>query len=197
MMRQRGRYVYAVFDELNVRHWMEHGLDIARGLVRRPGARLDISGALKQALADSAHDLWAAPSIAELAPKIGIDPAVLKATVEEYNGFCAKGHDDLFGKDPQYLRPLTEPVYYALKCNMFFLGTLGGIKVNRRMEVVDRKDNSIPGLYAGGLDADGFWKDSYDVAICGGTLTLAVNSGRIAGKSALGYLGREAVREGS
>ena len=40
-----------------------------------------------------------ADSIEKLAGKIGADLAVLKTTVDQYNGFCEKGHDDLFAKD--------------------------------------------------------------------------------------------------
>ena len=188
MARQRGRYVYAVFDESNVRHWQEHGTDIGTGRIFPPGSRLKISETLNEALENKASDVYAADTIEALAGKIGIDPAVLKGTVEEYNGFCAKGHDDHFAKDPRYLRPLKEPKFYALKCNAVFLGTLGGIKVNHKMEVVDKKDNPIPGLYAGGMDAGGIYGDSYDVMTCGGTLAFAVNSGRIAGKNALEYI---------
>ena len=119
-----------------------------------------------------------------------MEPALLRATVEEYNSFCDKGHDDLFAKEPKFLRPLNEPPFYALKCNLVFLGSLGGIKVNHNMEAVDKKGDVIPGLYAGGMDAGGIYGDSYDVRTCGGTLAFAVNSGRIAGKSVLRYLGR-------
>jgi fumarate reductase flavoprotein subunit len=73
---------------------------------------------------------------------------------------------------------------------LVFLGTLGGIKINHKMEVVDKKENPIPGLYAGGMDAGGIYGDSYDVKTCGGTLAFGVNSGRIAGKNALKYIGR-------
>jgi fumarate reductase flavoprotein subunit len=124
-----------------------------------------------------------------LATKMGIEPAALRATVDEYNSFCEKGHDDLFAKEPKYLRPLKEPRCYALKCNAVFLGTLGGIKINHKMEVVDKKENPILGLYAGGMDAGGIYGDSYDVKTCGGTLAFAVNSGRIAGRNALKYIG--------
>lgn len=118
-----------------------------------------------------------------------MEPARLRATVDEYNGFCEKGHDDLFAKDPRYLRPLKEPTFYALKCNAVFLGTLGGIRINHKTEVVDKRGNPIPGLYAGGMDAGGIYGDSYDVVTCGGTLAFALNSGRIAGKNALEYIG--------
>ena len=41
----------------------------------------------------------------EIAAYIGADPEVLKKTVDDYNGFCAKGHDDDYAKDRQALCP--------------------------------------------------------------------------------------------
>ena len=72
---------------------------------------------------------------------------------------------------------------------MAFLGTLGGIKINYRMEVQDKEEKPIPGLYAGGLDAGGMYGDSYDVYMSGGTSAFAANSGRIAGRNAREYIG--------
>jgi len=190
MAREKGRPVFTIFDESLVDHWMEKGTDMGTGRIFPPGGRLNIGEALKDALETKASDVYAADSIDELAGKIGLSQIVLKATVEEYNGFCEKGHDDLFAKDPKYLRPLRGPKFYALKSNLVFLGTLGGIKINHRMEVVDKKENPIPGLYAGGMDAGGIYGDSYDVKTCGGTLAFGVNSGRIAGKNALKYIGK-------
>jgi fumarate reductase flavoprotein subunit len=189
MARQRGKSVFALCDDSLVRHWMENGTDLGTGRIFPPGTRINIGEALKEVLENKAPDVFAADSIEELATKMGIEPAVLKATVDEYNSFCEKGHDDLFAKEPKYLRALKGPKFYALKCNLVFLGTLGGIKINHRMEVVDKKENPISGLYAGGMDAGGIYGDSYDVKTCGGTLAFAVNSGRIAGRSALKYIG--------
>jgi fumarate reductase flavoprotein subunit len=188
LARQKGRSAFAILDESLVRYWRENGTDMGTGRIFPPGSRLNIDEGLKEALETKAPDVYAAGSIEKLAGKMGLSPAVLKATVEEYNGFCAKGHDDLFAKDPTYLRPLKGPEFYALKCNLVFLGTLGGIKINHKMEVVDKKENPIPGLYAGGMDAGGIYGDSYDVITCGGTLAFGVNSGRIAGKNALKYI---------
>ena len=190
MARQKGKSVFAIFDESLVRHWMEKGTDLGTGRIFLPGSRLNIGEALKEVLETKAPDVFATDSVEGLARATGLNPAVLKATIEEYNRFCAKGHDDLFAKDPKYLRPLKGPKFYALKCNLVFLGTLGGIKINHKMEVVDKKENPIPGLYAGGMDAGGIYGDSYDVKTCGGTLAFGVNSGRIAGKNALKYIGR-------
>ena len=109
--------------------------------------------------------------------------------MNEYNIFCAKGYDDLFAKDPRYLRPIKEPKYYAVKARTVCLGTLGGIKINHRMEVIDKKGNIIPGLYAGGYDAGSMYGDSYSIRESSGlSSAFAINSGRIAGKNALGYL---------
>ena len=57
--------------------------------------------------------------------------------------------------------------------------------------MVDKKDMAIPGLYAGGFDAGGMYGDSYPIKSSSGLASaFALNSGRIAGKSALAYLGR-------
>src|SRR4030043_256193 len=189
MERLKGKSVFTIFDESLVNYWMEEGTDMGTGRIYPPGKRLNIGEALKEALETKAPDVYAANSVEELAGEIGLNPTVLKTNVGAYNGFCAKGHDGLFAKNPKYLRPLKGPKFYALKSNLVFLGTLGGIKINHRMEVVDNKENPIPGLYAGGMDAGGIYGDSYDVITCGGTLAFGVNSGRIAGKNALKYIG--------
>ena len=80
-----------------------------------------------------------AGSVESLAGGIGVDPAVLKATVDEYNSFCEEGRDRLFAKPLKYLRPLKGPRFYAVKARTVFLGTMGGIKINHKMEAVDKK----------------------------------------------------------
>jgi fumarate reductase flavoprotein subunit len=146
---------------------------------------------LEAALKNQSKEVFEADSIAELANKIGIDPAVLQATVEEYNGYCEKCYDDLFAKDPKYLRPIKGPKFYAIRTRTIFLGTLGGIKINHNTEVLDKKDNVIPGLYAAGYDAGGMYGDSYSIGKSSGlSSSFATNSGRIAGRNALKYLGR-------
>lgn len=132
----------------------------------------------------------AADSVEELAGKMGADPAQLRATVDEYNDCCAVGHDRLFAKERRFLRPFEGPRYYAVRGRTVFLGTMGGIKVNGKMEVLDTKDEVIPGLYAGGFDAGGMYGDSYPIKTSSGLASaFAFNSGRIAAKSILRYLG--------
>jgi fumarate reductase flavoprotein subunit len=142
------------------------------------------------AYTNGSAESFASGSVEGLAERMGVDPGILKATVDEYNGFCARGHDDLFAKDPRYLKPLLGPRFYAVKARTVFLGTLGGIRINHRMEVIDKGGRVIPGLYAGGYDAGGMWGDSYCIRHSSGLSSgFAANSGRIAGKNALEYTG--------
>jgi fumarate reductase flavoprotein subunit len=56
---------------------------------------------------------------------------------------------------------------------------------------MDKKDRTILGLYAGGFDAGGMYGDSYCIHDSSGLSSgFAVNSGRIAGRNALRYIGR-------
>ena len=66
---------------------------------------------------------------------------------------------------------------------------MGGIKVNHKLEVIDKQDKVIPGLYAAGYDAGGMYGQDYGMHITSGlSSAFAMNSGRIAGKSASAYI---------
>ncbi len=190
--RYKEGYTFSIFDDSIIQRIHEKGVDRSIASENLPGAKpVDFDKELKKALEKNTGDVFMADSIEELAGKLNIDPAVLKATVEEYNSFCARGHDDLFAKEQKYLWPLKGPKFYAVKARTVFLGTKGGIKVNERLEVVDKKGKAIPGLYAGGYDAGGLYGDSYCINVASGTSSaFAVNSGRIGAKNALKYIGK-------
>ena len=124
----------------------------------------------------------------DIAKWIGVAPEGLKATVDEYNHFCDQEYDEIFAKDQKYLQPLRTPPYYAIKCIQAFLDTTGGIKINHHMEVLDHRDNVIPGLYAAGVAAGGWETKTYCFMLTGSALSFAINSGRIAGESAAKYV---------
>ncbi len=186
-------YHYRLFDESIKQIVVERGIDKSLGVEFPPGMRpLDFDKEVASALARGTTELFVADSVEELAEKMGVDKGALKATVDEYNGYCAKGHDELFAKEQKYLRPLKGPRFYAVKARTVFLGTLGGVKINHKIEVIDKKGKPIPGLYACGYDAGGMWGDSYCIRASSGlSSAFAMNSGRIAGKSALRYLDKE------
>jgi len=192
--RYKEGYTWSVFDESIKEQVIEKGIERGLGITDNPpGTRpVNFDKELNATLERGTTEVFVADSVEELAKKMGVDPAVLKATVDEYNGFCEKGHDDLFAKDQKYLRPFKGPKYYAVRCHTVFLGTLGGVKINERIEVIDKKGKTIPGLYAVGLDAAGMWGDSYSIKdSTGAAAGFATNSGRIAGKNALRYLAKQ------
>jgi NADPH-dependent glutamate synthase beta subunit-like oxidoreductase/predicted oxidoreductase len=120
----------------------------------------------------------------EMAKWMSCKPSVLKQTIEEYNSFCDHGRDPIFGKRNELLLPLRTPPFYAVKGNSDFLDTIGGIKVNEKMEVLNKEDNSIPGLFAAGVITGGWESESYCSPLSGEASGFSVNSGRIAGESA-------------
>ena len=189
--RLKEGYSYTIFDEATKQYMVEHGIDRSVSNKNLPGTRLvNFDKDLKVALEKGNPDIAVADTIEDLARQIKVKPSVLRATVDEYNRFCETGRDEVFAKEPKYLWPLKKPKFYAMKAYTVFLGTLGGIKINHRMEVVDEKERAIPGLYTVGIDAGGLYGDSYCfLPASGTTLGFAVNSGRIAGRNALRYIG--------
>ncbi|WP_336886483.1 FAD-binding protein [Clostridium beijerinckii] len=91
-------------------------------------------------------------------------------------------------KNPKYLKPLVGPKFYALKFAPSAYGSLGGIKINYKTEVIDTEDKVIPGLFAAGTDANSICNPDYVFVLPGNTLGFAVNSGRIAGENAVQYI---------
>jgi fumarate reductase flavoprotein subunit len=124
----------------------------------------------------------------EIAKWIGVPPETLESTIKEYNSFCKKGHDDLFNKDPAHLIPIRRPPYYAIRCYPYLLVTHGGIKINFKMEVLDKDNNPISGLYAAGIDTGGVDVDTYTLGLPCHSFGFALSTGRIAGKEAAGYV---------
>lgn len=96
-----------------------------------------------------------ADSIEELAELIQADVEKLDATVTRYNELAAKGKDEDFDKDAQYLQKIEGPTYYALKLFMGNSGSIGGIVTTIDGEVINNQDQVIKGLYAAGEVASG------------------------------------------
>jgi len=86
------------------------------------------------------------------------------------------------------LLPVSGPPYYAIRCCIDCVATHGGTRVNQRMEVLNRQDNVIAGLYAAGVEIGGTEADTYNTHYPGHSFGFTINSGRIAGESAAGYI---------
>ncbi|MEM2790137.1 MAG: FAD-binding protein, partial [Candidatus Bathyarchaeia archaeon] len=132
--------------------------------------------------------VFVANSLEELAEKCGIKKDTFLKTVKEYNIMCEKGCDEIFFKNSRKLWPIKKPPFYAGKLVIGGYGSLGGIKINYRCEVLDEKWEPIPGLYAAGVDACSIYYDTYVFILPGNTMGFALTSGRIAGENAANYV---------
>jgi fumarate reductase flavoprotein subunit len=187
-------FTFSLFDDSIIERLLDRGIDRSLGLMFLAGYKpVNIRKEMQAALSAGSDEVFVAASLDALAASTGIDPVDLRATVEEYNGYCASGHDGRFAKDRAFLRPLLGPAYYAVKAHTATLGTIGGIRIDENMQVLDKKNAVIPGLYAGGYDAGGMYGDSYPISTSQGlSSAFALNSGRLAGRSALEYIRRMA-----
>lgn len=122
-----------------------------------------------------------ADSVEEMAEKLGMTS--LSDTVKRYNELCAQGVDTDHFKSARYLDDLQGSIYAVKVTPSIFLGTLGGVEVNDRLQVLNKEGKAIDGLYAVGSDASGPYSDSY-VYFEGGTLGFAYGSGYLAGEHA-------------
>lgn len=90
-----------------------------------------------------------APTIKELAEKIGVNKDNLAATIERYVGFVNAGQDKDFGRRMLNMR-FDEPPYYACKMTCHVQGTFGGIVTDTDARVLNQSGAAIPGLFAAG-----------------------------------------------
>jgi fumarate reductase flavoprotein subunit len=189
--RQPDKISFTLFDETMMKNTLENGF--VKGYRDVSPATLQTQMTRDLELEIRKGRLKVSSSWQEIADWMGANYDVLKNTVDEYNRYCDGRYDKTFLKNPRFLVPLRTAPFYTIKCYPGFLGTAGGIKINHRMEVLDREDNPIPGLYAGGTDTGGWESDTYCMLLSGQAVGFAINSGRIAGENAAKYVQSRAV----
>jgi succinate dehydrogenase/fumarate reductase flavoprotein subunit len=136
-----------------------------------------------------------APSLRELAAKIGCDPDGLERTVAKNNEYAKTGIDLDFGKGGNAfdrsigdfahqpnpcLGPIATGPFYAGKINPGDATTTLGLRVDDRARVLDEEGLPIPGLYACGLDMNSLWRGIPPAN--GANNTLSLTFGYIAGR---------------
>lgn len=130
-------------------------------------------------------------TIAELAGKLGVPPAALQRTVEDYNRACVPGqwrpleldHVATQGLTPpksNWALPIDKAPYHAypiISANVF---TFGGLKIDPAARVLDGDGDPINGLYAAG-EIIGLYYGHYTGAT---SVLKGMVFGRIAGEHA-------------
>lgn len=117
----------------------------------------------------------------ELAKKLGIDPKVLKDTVDTYNKAVDTKKDPFGRSETMLVNKIIKAPFYAGIVTMKRHHTMGGVVINTKTEVIDRDGNVIPGLWAAG-EITGV---VYGTNRVGGNAMADIFSyGRIAGETA-------------
>ena len=89
-----------------------------------------------------------AESLSSAAEQAGIDPVKLTATVQHFNEMAKTGNDTDYGRE--LTGGIEGDTYYIIELKLRTATTLGGIKTNDAMQVLDMQNEVIPGLYAAG-----------------------------------------------
>jgi uncharacterized protein with FMN-binding domain len=134
--------------------------------------------------------IFKADTIEELAEAINLDPSALKNTVENYNSYCAKGKDEEFNKDPQFLNTIGQGPYYAVKMASYAYNTCAGLDVNNKLQVLNTSGQPIEGLFCVGSDCAGvlFSEKKPYVTYGGANNGWVLTSGYVCGESVADYV---------
>lgn len=96
-----------------------------------------------------------APTIAELAKKIGVPEKNLEETIRRYSSFVKNGKDEDFGRTYNMKTDFSHPPYYATATIPGTQVTRGGLQVNEYMQCVTKDGKAVPNLYAVGETTKG------------------------------------------
>lgn len=121
-----------------------------------------------------------------LAEKLSINPAEFAATIRTYNKYQAEGNDPDYGrKGSEMPRALNQGPYFAVEVGPAIHHTMGGIKINESGEVLNSKNEAVPGLYAAGEVTGGVHGGN---RLGGNAVADICVFGKIAADSALNYI---------
>lgn len=155
-----GHHMLARMDEAGENFWMVTDIRHARRYLRTYALDPRVNKALTEA-----GMLVKADNLPELARGMGVDPAVLRETIERFNGFARSGVDGDLGRgnsayDRYYSDPLVRPnpnlgpiekgPFTAIRLVPGDLGTKGGLVTDADARVLREDGSVIEGLYAAG-----------------------------------------------
>jgi tricarballylate dehydrogenase len=172
VLQQPGGVAYQIYDQTGI-DLFRHGRDYPATMVE-------------------------APTIAELAHRIGVEPEPLIRTIEDFNKACRSDvafmPGELDGKctagisprKSHWAEPLIKGPFRAYPITAGVTFTFGGVQVDTGARVINTTDEPIEGLYASG-DVIGLFFHNYPS--CTGQTRNAVFS-YLAGRNAAAGLGR-------
>lgn len=153
---------YIIFDENNLRHAIAAGdhqpqpqLAMPFGPSHFPATMEEAKADIVPALEKNDGVLFSASTVEELAEQIGVDAGNLRQTIDEYNTACETGMDWDCYKPSDWLAPMNEAPYYAVKASLGTDGAFGGVEINENMQAKAAAGGLVDGLYVVGDLASG------------------------------------------
>ena len=128
--------------------------------------------------------------VKELAEKINLPGNQLHRSVVTWNQSVANKMDEEFKRTTAMENDLTKPNYYAIKIAPGVHYTMGGVKINKQTEVLNKENQPIKGLYAAGELAGGLHGNN---RIGGNSVAEIIVFGRQAGLQAAKYVKRHSL----
>lgn len=150
----------------------------------REGLTPEVAAATQRALEDKTPNMiMSAPTIEELAVKLGLPPENLRRTVDAYNAAVDAGVDPLGRKAENMPKKIdTAPFHGVSTVGTLFL-THGGVKINDRAQVLRADGSVIPNLFAAG-DVMGACQVMGEAFAGGQGVGVALTFGILAGREA-------------
>lgn len=99
-------------------------------------------------------------TLAELCEKLNLPADAVEASAKAFNDCAAAQTTDAFGRTPAAAQGEEGP-FYALQMHIRYYASLGGLHINDSMQVLNTKQEAIPGLYAAGEVVGGLEGDVY------------------------------------
>lgn len=176
LIQKEGGHAFAIFDEAARQEAKPSPISQANWVHEPLAARAE-EGRIARA-----------DSLAELAQKIGAEPAILEGTIARYNADCERGVDSVFFKDPASgMRPLTTPPFYATELRPAIVCWTGtGLRIDADTRVLRKDEQPLAGLYAAGETVGSLHGDRYIGG--GGSYGPCIVFGKLAGEQAAAYV---------
>ncbi|KAI9899829.1 hypothetical protein N3K66_004091 [Trichothecium roseum] len=180
------RHLFATFEMIALELWRDHG---------NKGYFITDSPIIKRFRPGWVYETTdqepvEAATVAELAQKLGLEPAKLEKTVSEFNAASNDNEFDLLKLDGKattglkvnksnWANPISTPPYYAYPVTAQLTFTYGGVRVNLDSQVVATNGAPIPGLWATG-ELTGLFYNEYPPAT---SVLRSLTFGRLAGET--------------
>ena len=118
-------------------------------------------------------------TLADVAKQVGMNEENLEETFNTYKSYVDSGEDTEFGRTISKALSNEGPYYLVEQC-LRYSTTLGGVKINENLQIMNEEGNAIDGLYAAGEFVGGVFGDKFPPSAGVG---WAVTSGYLVGDS--------------